>query len=167
MGHVLSRNKHLQTDIWCHLLKQPQPSPFSGWPSLYLFVTSGQCCTLLMLCWSKGGFHWLVGPLTSTISQGQVPCPQQWHLGTTHIRGSKADCLQHAVCFQCRRHTEVCYCYEAFSPNNELIPFLWMAFKNEIGSPFANMKAEETIYSFVQGFGQPHLAAIRARRCFQ
>lgn len=44
---------------------------------------------------------------------------------------------------------QVYYCYKAFSPNNELIPFLWMAFKNEIGNPFANMKAKETIYSFV------------------
>jgi len=36
-----------------------------------------------------------------------------------------------------------------------------MAFKNEIGSPFTNMRAKETIYSFVWGFGQDVSASSR------
>lgn len=41
---------------------------------------------------------------------------------------------------------KVCHCYEAFPPKNEIIQFLWVAFKNEIGSASATRKAKETLY---------------------
>lgn len=55
----------------------------------------------------------------------------------------------HATCsiyLMQKAHYKVCHCYEAFPPKNELIQFLWAAFKNEIGGASATGKAEEAIY---------------------